>query len=95
MLRRRLDRTSRPTKPDLYGCPSYEGLRARFAVFAYVVGEGHHDETIFALARRFSPSADSSAVEMAVRDLVAEGLLSIDGGRVVPAPAWLTHPVSP
>jgi len=91
VLCRRLDRSSRPTTPD----PLYEELRARFAVLAYVVGEGHHDETVLALARRFSPSGNSAAVEMAVRDLVGEGLLTIDSGKVVPARAWLTDHVNP
>lgn len=94
MLRRRPDRTSAPAVPDPLAC-SYEELQARSAVLAYVVGEGHHDETIFALAREFSPSPESAAVESAVRDLVAERLLSIEAGKVLPGSAWLSDLVNP
>ena len=34
-------------------------------------------------------------VEPGVRDLVGEGLLSVEGGRVVPTRAWLTDLVNP
>ena len=95
MLRRRLDHATRGPAPDPLSCPSYEELRARSAVLAYVVGEGHHDETVLALARKFSPNAGSTAVEQAVRDLVGQLLLTIDRGRVVPGPAWLGDSASP
>lgn len=88
MLRRRLDRTQRLAALDPLACSSYEDLRARSAIHAYVVGERHEDETIFELARKFSASPDSAAVERTVRDLVAAGLLTIDRGKVVPGPAW-------
>lgn len=92
MLRRRLDETAREPAPDPLGCESYEELRARSAVLAYVVGEGHHDETILGLAQMFSATADGAAVERAVRDLVGEWLLAINGGKVVPGRAWPSDP---
>lgn len=39
--------------------------------------------------------SDSGAVEGAVRDLVAEGLLTIEGGKVVPGSAWVSDFVNP
>ncbi len=95
MLRRRLDRTARSPAPDPLICPSYEELRARSAILAYVVGEAHHGETIFTLAQKFSLSTDSTDVEVAVRDLVGEGLLTIEGGRVVAGSAWVSDLVNP
>jgi predicted transcriptional regulator len=92
MFRRRplqLPAASRQASERL-DCLSEEDLQARSAVLAYVVGEGHHDETILALARQFSPRSHSAAVERAIRDLVGEGLLAIDAGRVVPSESWLT-----
>lgn len=72
-----------PTPGSALVSPSYEDLRAQSVVLAYVVGEGHHDKTIVELACRFS-EGEGSAVERAVRDLVAGGLLSIDRGKVIP-----------
>lgn len=95
MPRRRLDRTQRPAVLDPLACPSYEELRARSAILAYVVGEGHEDESIFELARKFSPSPDSDAVERAVRDLIGERLLTIEAGKVGPGPAWVSDLVNP
>jgi hypothetical protein len=95
VLRRRLDRTSGPAALDAFACSSYEELRARSAVLAYVVGEGHEDETIFELAWQFSPSPDSAAVEGAIRDLVGEELLTIEAGKVVSGSAWVSDLVNP
>jgi hypothetical protein len=89
MLRRHLDRARRRRAPDPLADPPYEELSVRSAVLAYVVGEGHHDETIFALADWFSPSGDSDVVERAVRDFVGAELLTIRGGKVNPGRAWL------
>jgi len=94
VLRRRPDRT-RSAVLDPFACSSYEELRARSAVLAYVVGEGHEDETIFELAWKFSPNRDSAAVERAIRDLVGEELLTIDGGKVVSGSAWVSDLVNP
>lgn len=69
-------------------CPSYEDLRIQSVITAYVIGEGHHDETIFELANRFSPD-EGDAVERAVRDLIAGGVLSMNRGKVVPRLASL------
>lgn len=95
VLRRRLDRAFSPVAPDPLSCPSYEELRARMAILAYVVGESHEDETIFQLAWKFSPSPDNTAVERAVRDLVGEGLLTIDVGKVQAGPGWTSDPMNP
>src|SRR6478672_4114942 len=67
--------------PTSLACHSYEELRVQSAVLAYVVGEGHHDQTILELAMELSPATDSDAVGRAVRDLVGEALLTIDGGK--------------
>ena len=95
MLRRRLDEPGQQTALDPALTASYEEPRIRSEILAYVIDEGHHDETILSLARRFSPSADSDAVERAVRDLVGEKLLRIDRGRVVPGEASLTTLAGP
>jgi len=70
-------------------CPSYEDLRIQSAVLGFVVGEGHHDLTIFELAHRFSQD-EGNAVERAVRDLVGVGVLTIEAGKVVPRLVSLT-----
>jgi hypothetical protein len=89
MLHRRLKDGARlPAVAATFACPSYEDLRVRSAILAYVVGESYHDLTILDLAVELSPTDDSDAVERAVRDLVGEELLSIDGGKVVPGQTW-------
>jgi len=93
VLRRRLEQSARPPAPDELACPSFDEVRIHSAVLAYVVGEGHHDETIFGLALMFSPGPESAAVEMAVRDLVGEHLLKIEGGKVTPGRTWHPDPL--
>ncbi|HEX5928375.1 MAG TPA: hypothetical protein VFY48_03190 [Solirubrobacterales bacterium] len=63
MLRRRLDEIAPKSPPDPSVISSTEEGRARSVVFAYVVFGEHEDETIRSLAEKFSPSAESSAVE--------------------------------
>lgn len=57
-------------------------------VLAYVVGERPEGVTIPMLALRFSAEFDQgdtgSAVERAVRELVRDGRLHMQGGKVVP-----------
>lgn len=68
-------------------CPSYEALRIQFAILGYVVGEGHHDETVAGLLRRYSLAnggAEDDAVKRSFLDLIARAMLCIDGGKVVP-----------
>jgi hypothetical protein len=87
MLQRRLKETAPRKGARRLACPSYEDLRIQSALLGYVLGEGHHEETIFELARRFSTDGEGDAVERAVCDLVGGRLLSIDAGKVVPGPA--------
>ncbi len=82
-MRHRWRHTANPAGSPL-ACPSYEDLRIQSAILGYVVGEGHHEETIFELARKFSEDGEDDAVERGVRDLVGAGLLRIEGARVVP-----------
>jgi hypothetical protein len=84
MLQRRLKEEKRSAVRGEIACPSYEDMRTQAAILGLVVGEGHHEATIFELARRYSDASDDDAVERAVRDLVGSGLLSIDAGKVVP-----------
>jgi hypothetical protein len=66
-------------------CPSGDDLRIQSAILCYVLGEGHREETIPQLARRFSSEdGEGDAVERAVRELVGAGLLRIERGKVVP-----------
>ena len=57
-------------------------------VLAYVVGERPEGVTIPMLALRFNAEFDQgdtgSAVERAVRELVRDGRLQMQGGKVVP-----------
>jgi hypothetical protein len=93
LLRHRRDEAEPSPDRDRPASPSSEEL-IRSLVITYVQGEGHYDETIFALARRFSPTPDSDLVERAIRDLVRERRLTIDGGKVVPRPARRTPKAS-
>jgi hypothetical protein len=88
-MRHRLRQAQLEEETDALACPSYEDLRIQAVVMAYLLGEGRFDETIFELANRFSPD-EGDAVERAVRDLVGAGVLSIDGGKVVPRLASLS-----
>lgn len=58
------------------------------AVFAYIVGERPKGVTVPMLALRFNDEfdqgIDGSAVERAVRELVRDGRLQMQGGRVIP-----------
>lgn len=92
VLRRRLEEPARLAAADQLACPSYDEVRVHSALLAYIVGEGHHDETIFTLALMFSPGPESAAVELAIRDLVGEHLLTIKRGKVAPGRTW--HPGS-
>ncbi len=87
MVHRRLKEAKRSAVTGEIACPSYDDMRTQAAVLGLVVGEGHHGLTIYELARRYSAAGDGDAVERAVRDLVGQGLLSIDAGKVVPGQA--------
>lgn len=72
--------------------PSYDDLKIESEIYAYVVGEGHHDKAISELAWKFSPrELKGDAVERAVLNLVSACLLSIEGGRAIPGPAALAE----
>ena len=83
MLHHRLKEDKRLAATGEIACLSYEDIRTQAAILGFVVGESHHDLTIFELACRFSRD-ERDAVERAVRDLVGAGMLNIDGGKVVP-----------
>jgi hypothetical protein len=60
---------------------------AQAAVVGYVVSERHPGETVVGLSEKLSSGLKDGSVEIAVRELVAAGLLAIHGGCVVPSNA--------
>jgi hypothetical protein len=65
-----------------------EDIRVESAVLAYIVAERPQGVIIPALALRFAAEFDQGssglAVERAVRELVRDGRLRMQGGKVVP-----------